>query len=421
MSLLVQIPGCDALHRSKPVVFCRKAVQKIYSIDFVPSRNRAGVAVLASFVLFAGLLSGCKRFHTEHHEMVYVAVRQMYLHDRVAAVSNRVAEVTNGQALDVMEHGRRFLKVKTQKNEIGWIEEHAVIDSETHNDFSQLAQQHKTDPVVATAVVRDDVFLHLSPGRSTQRFFLLPANAKVQLLVRASVAKTAPGAKPARKSIAVAPPASKDAIAGKPAAQPAPTMVAEPVAKPNVGSFAAPAVEPVMEDWWLVRDAKGQMGWLLSSRMDVDVPDSVGQYAEGQRIVGAYVLTTIHDEESSAPDHQVPEYVMLLEPPKNGLPYDFDQVRVFTWSVKRHRYETAFRLHPIQGFLPVTINTVPVKGGTAPGFSFLLGSGGDVAVDNNTGITRPVSPRTLNYAMLDTVVKRMGPDIGADTCDAQRG
>jgi hypothetical protein len=387
-------------------------VPNISSIDFVPIRSRSGITVLAGVVLLGGLLPGCNRFRVEHHETVYVAVRQMYLHDRVAAVSNRVGEVTNGQALDVLEHGRRFLKVKTQKNEVGWIEEHAVIDGATYNDFARLAQQHKGDPVVATAVVRDDVFLHSSPGRATQRFYLLPANAKVQLLARASIAKTAPGAKPVHNAVAANAPAARAATAGQPAAPPAPVKIAEPVTKPSGSTEAAAAADqPVMEDWWLVRDAQSHLGWLLAGRMDVDVPDTVGQYAEGQRIVGAYVLTTIRDSESNAPNHDVPEYVMLLEPPKNGLPYDFDQVRVFTWSVKRHRYETAFRLHPIQGFLPVTINTVPVKGGSAPGFSFLLANGGNVSVDAQTGITRPASPRTLNYEMIDTVVKRIGPDL----------
>jgi SH3-like domain-containing protein len=354
-----------------------------------------------SCVLF---LIGCSRFHHEQREMVYVAsARPVYLHDRVAPVSNRVCQVVNGQPLQVLERARRFLKVKTEKNEIGWIEERATIDEKIYDGFVQLAAESKNDPVAATATLRDDLAMHLLPGRETERFYLLPGNAKVQLLVRASAPKKAAEVVgPSRAN------AAKPAVGGK---NPPATGNAKPGIAKTPPVAIAETVPPEMDDWWLARDAQGRVGWLLASRLDVDVPDDVAQYAEGQRMVGAWMLTKVTDPDANTPDHQVAEYLTVLAPPTNGLPFDFDQVRVFTWSLKHHRYETAFRMHPIQGYLPVRVFTQNTPGGAVPAFSFDLASSANVTTDPATGITRPVAPRTISYEMIDTHVKRIGPDM----------
>jgi hypothetical protein len=379
------------------------------------------------------LAVGCSRFHHEEHTYVYVSARQVYLHDRVAAVSNRVGLVTNGEALEVLEKGKRFFKVKTPKGEIGWLEMHAVIDDKLYAEFQELTKKHAADPVVNQAELRDDLYLHAKPGRDTDHFLLIPGNAKVQLLARGTVPRTQGAEILTSIKPAITPKAAT------PSSAPAKPSAPAPIAKP--AAPVSPAVPPApvaMEDWWLVRDSSGHTGWLLANRLDVDVPEEVGGYAERMRMVGAYPIAKVMDSgverksekkgsgkgdkakkpepkpEADEPATATPvehtEYVTVLSPPRGGLPYDFDQLRVFTWSLNHHRYETGYRMRGIQGYLPVKLGQETVNGQTFPTFSFQIASGPNVSIDTDTGVTKPVAPRTLAFRLEGNLVRRTGAD-----------
>ena len=78
------------------------------------------------------------------------------------------------------------------------------------------------------------------------------------------------------------------------------------------------------------------------------------------------MLTTVNDPEAEQDEKNIPIYVTVLSPYKAGLMYDFDQLRVFTWNVKKHRYETGFRDRNIEGYLPVSVKMATDPYGKGP-------------------------------------------------------
>ena len=412
---------------------------------------------LSSLLVWAVVLTGCGRMHPGGSQgYVYVISKGTFLRDRLAAVSNHVADIHNGERLTVLEHERRFFKVKTPDGKIGWLEEHAVIDQGEFDKFTALDTEHAKDTVVATGVLRDDLFLHRAPGRKTEHLYLLPANDKLQLLRRASVEKPLPPqsvlqpkAPHAKRERPVRPAVVKKEQSGS-------TVFA--VAPPHPDKYTAPDLDPdaawmatPMEDWGLVRDQAGRVGWILSRAMDVDIPDEVVQYSEGRKIVGAYLLNTVMDngeppERHIGPEeqeriakraaakaaflrkhpqaaadappeppkpvpvpHPVGQYVTVTTEYKDGLPYDWDQVRVFIWNTKKHRYETAYRLREQQGYLPVVVGKEPIdKMGVEPTFVIRTTPDGAVSQDEG-GSFHPKTVMETQYRLEGGIVRRDTP------------
>ncbi len=341
------------------------------------------------------LLSGCNRFKPKvltHY--VYVTAKSTYLRDRIAAVSNRTGNVVNGQRLEILEQNRHFYRVRTDNGEVGWIDERNVLAEKVVDQFDALAKEHANDPAVATGTATDDVYLHVAPGIKTDRFYRLQDGEKLKLLQRASMEKPLP-----------------------------PGQTVESLAKASGEKVDpnGPPPRPPMQDWWLVRDQNNHTGWMVNGLLNTDVPDAIERYAEGQRIVGAYIINKVVDPEIEGPSKEVPQYVTVTSPPREaGLPYDFNQLRVFSWNLKRHRYETANRDKNILGYLPVKLGSDPgtpahngIPGtGPAPTYSYtVLAAGAPIPQADANGQFKPAKNQlvTKTYRLEGNITRRVLP------------
>jgi Bacterial SH3 domain len=334
---------------------------------FYPSHlSRSALAVL-SVVLALGV-SACNRKGHRVLEVNYVSAVQASLRDQVATMYNRVGTVKNGDRVEVLEREKRFSRVRTADGLEGWIEQRYLVDQATYDALQMLTQENLNDPVQAAGVLRNDTNLHVTPGRETEHLYQLSAQAKVAVLKRATAEKQPGAAAATAKSTKVS--------AGK-------------------GSGGKASAGPALEDWWLVRDAQNRVGWVLGRMVDFDVPLEVAQYAEGQRFVAFFVLNQVEDKGKDGTGKKVSQYLCAITEPHDGLPYDFDQIRVFTWNVHKHRYETAYRERGLNGVLPVTVTSENFdKEGTLPVFT--------VRVKDDSG-----NVRERKYKLNTPIVRRV--------------
>lgn len=340
-------------------------------------------------------ISGCKMRSSGTGEMFYVIAPQGFLRDRVAAIYQKTGTVHNGDQVEVLEKSRRWIRVRTKGGEEGWIEQYNLVGQDVFDAFQKLYLESAQRPAQARAVLRNDFRLHITPGRDTEKLFLLKDGSKVELIQRATVPRSGSiaQAEPEETKQAPEPSSTNAAAKAKPMSKPA---------KPKDLEDLLPDV--AMDDWWLVRDNQHHAGWVQARYLDVDIPLEVAQYAEGQRIIAFYVLTEVEDPQVDRPDKKVPYYLVLLNPAKDGYPFDYDQIRIFSWNIKKHRYETAYRERNLFGILPVSVGKEEFeKEGSLPTFTL------HVREDGNT-VERKYK---LNGVMVKRVAKAGDQGVAA--------
>ncbi len=357
------------------------------------SRNtRISLFALALVLLVLGC--ACKRGALAKHEYMYVSAQETSLRDRVATMYNKIGTVHGGDRVEVLEKQRRFLRVRTDSGQEGWIEERSLVPQDVYDAFQKLASDNASQQVQAHGTARSDLNIHVTPSREGEHLYQLKDGEKVDILKRATAEKNPP--KSPSTTTAQNP---KSAATTQP--QPKPAAVAKPAGSAKAASAkAAPASapgkppeppKPVMEDWYLVRNSAGRVGWVLLRMIDLDIPLEVAQYAEGQRIMGYFVLNTVQEE-----DKQVPQYLVLLNEPKDGLPWDFNQIRIFTRNRAKHRYETAYRERNLEGYFPVKTGHQDFgKEGDLPTFTIRKKNDDGQMVDITYKLNGPIVRRVM--------------------------
>jgi hypothetical protein len=302
-----------------------------------------------------------------------------------------VATVRHGERLEIVARRRRFLKVRTAGGAEGWIEDHLLLSSEEIAALKEVERRALTLPSQGVASTYDQLNVHTEPNRLSPSFLQIKEGEKVDVVAHVSAPRTPPARKPLIPPRPKTPPGARKKAEQK---YPLPPMPPAPPPPPNwkelsktppevaqaiADSHAANAPPP--EDWSLVRNAKGESGWVLSRRLYMAIPDDVAQYAEGHRITSYFALSDVRD--GDAVKHNWLWTTIL----SGDHPYDFDSYRVFTWSLRRHRYETAYIQRNVQGYFPVLAR--------AGGFS--------VCVVNNSG-----SRVRRTYSFIVTTVRLTG-------------
>jgi len=320
----------------------------------------------------------------------FVGPGTLKIRNDIPLTAPTVATVKHGDRLEILTRRRRFMRVRTPNGAEGWTDERQLLAAEDMTYLRDLAARASKMPVQGQGTTYSDLNVHTQPSRTAPSFFQIKEKEKVDVLMHV----VTPRVDTPRKPLLPPPPKKQKSAPKKTAAKepkyPPPPMPKPPGPPPNWEELSKtprseedtpPPDEEVeqkptpQDEWSLVRNREGQSGWILTRRLVMAIPDEVAQYAEGRRIVSYFPIGQMYDGDLT-------KSVWLWTTTADGTAdYDFDSFRVFTWSLRHHRYETAHIERNVRGYSPVLLKDIPYAGtgrgdaatsGKYPGFSICM-------------------------------------------------
>jgi hypothetical protein len=290
--------------------------------------------------------------------------------------SSTVATVQHGERLEILQVRRKFIRVRTAQGKEGWADERQLFAAADMRALRELAERAAKMPSQGAATVYAPLNVHSQPSLASPSILQLKPNEHVEVMRSVLFPRNEA---PPRTPLIPPAPKIKKAASKKEKAKKAPKYPVPPMPRPpsapadwlelsrtdpaeeddSQDDKPAPEKPPVKIDLWsLVRIPQGHAGWVLTRMLTMAIPDEVAQYAEGHRIVSYFPLGSIQDGD------QKKNIWLWTTTTDSRAAWDFDSFRVFTWSMRRHRYETAHIERDIQGYSPVLL--------TGSGFSICM-------------------------------------------------
>jgi hypothetical protein len=290
--------------------------------------------------------------------VAYSGERNVTLWSTTAQVRESMATLEYGDRLEVLGHDGSNVQVRTAKGTTGWMDSRLLLSVELWDQGNALLAKAREMPVEAHGHTKVVSNLRVEPGRDGARIRQLLREVPVGLVERRVV------------QVPTNPAAAKD----------------------DAGS--SEESEAKQEDWWLVRaqpkDQSETAGWILGRFIDLDLPSPLPDYAStaGMRVVAWFALNHVTDP-AGGPK---PQYLVVGTHGPEGQPCDFSMLRVYTWSVKHRRYETAYVEGHLCAQLPVTVTPASSPGGDVFFRFKAAGRGGE---------------EDAQYRMRQTIVRRV--------------